>query len=93
MTLNVYGPPPVCDWACPKDLGQPLADWSLNINEVTYQSVAEGMVTIYRHFLCQVYLNTFMTSQIGKYLMGKISTASDFHDKFVCQIKLNLALY
>ena len=40
-----------------------------------------------------VYLNTFMTSQIGKYLMGKISTTSDFHDKFVCQIKVNLALY
>ena len=61
-TLNVYGQPPVRDWACPQDLGQPLADWSLNMDEVTYQSMAEGMVTIYRHFLCQDYLNTFMTS-------------------------------
>ena len=91
----MYGPHPVHDWACPKDLGQPLADWSLNIDGGTYQSMAEGMVTIYmyRHFLCQVYLNTFMTSQIGKYLMGKISTTFDFHDELVCQIKINLALY
>ena len=63
------------------------------MDEGTYQSMAEGMVTIYRHFLCQVYLNTFMTSQIGKYLIGKISTTSDFHDEFVCQIKVNLVLY
>ena len=83
----------VRDWACFKDLGQPLADWLLNMDEVTYQSVAEGMVTIYRKFLCQVYLNVFMTSQIGKYLMGKISIISDFHNKFACQIKVNLALY
>ena len=83
----------VRDWACFKDLGEPLADWSLNMDEVTYQSVAEGMVTIFRKFLCQVYLNTFMTSQIGKYLKGKISITSDFYNKFACQIKVNLALY
>ena len=85
--------PPVRDWACPKDLSQPLADGSLNMDEGTYQSMTEGMVTIYRHFLCQVYLNTFMTSQIGEYLMGKISTTSDFHYELVCQIRINLALY
>ena len=28
-----------------------------------------------------------MTSQIGKYLIGKISTTSDFHNELVCQNK------
>ena len=63
------------------------------MDEVAYQSMAEGMVTIYRHFPRQVYLNNFMAGQIGKYLMGKISTTSDFHDELVCQIKINLALH
>ena len=53
-----------------------------NHQTVTSNAVAEQIVP--RHIL---------SIQIGKYLMGKISTTSDFHDELVCQIKINLALY